>query len=199
MFASAIEREPAYREGYYLLAVDDHQQGRFEAADARLRILLDDPKRFAGTTSYLNWLAVYELACSNTLALGEHQRILELERSAARRNAAIPRVPTFRTCVGQAVNALGRTEEALEIYRGVARDLGSATPPQLHVMITRNLIKLGRREEALEWFEIARVASRDRLDLERQLERLSERLRKLPRSGDQDPASATGSSQPQPR
>jgi hypothetical protein len=97
------------------------------------------------------------------------------------------------------VNALGRTEEALEIYRGVARDLGSATPPQLHVMITRNLIKLGRREEALEWFEIARVASRDRPDLERQLERLSERLRKLPRSGDQDPASATGSSQPQPR
>jgi len=194
LFGPAVARDPDYREGQYLLALDEYDRGQFDAARERLLPLLDglggSGSDATGTpgekTSYLNPLSTFELACASSLALQDYRGVLAIERIAASQHHPTRSVATFRTCVGQARNALGDTDAAQQIYVSVAAELGAATPPRLFVMIARNWIKLGRMHEAREALQTARTAVVGNAQLEAQVRRLTTRLHALETSASAD-------------
>jgi hypothetical protein len=186
LFGTAVERDPEYREGHYLLALDEFERGLFSAAAKRLLPLLEPAVHSPGpqgsvreTTSYLNPLSTFELACANRLAMQDYAGVIALDRIASRQHHPTRGVATFRTCVGQAMNALGDTESAQKIYLSVAAELGASAPPRLALMITRNWIKLGRASEARHSLRSARDAVARAPHLEAQLTRLTARLNAL--------------------
>jgi tetratricopeptide (TPR) repeat protein len=176
LFEHEIAREPAYREGYFLVATELFARGRFEEADRHLRALRAAGPEFEGKASYSNPLSVNELACSTNLALGRYDAVLEFERGLRRTDPGIARAPSVRACVGQAHSALGHTSQALEVYRGVAEALGAETPPRLYVMIARNHFRLGEAAEARAWLRRARAAAGGDPSLQSEIRRLADRI-----------------------
>jgi len=176
LFQHEIAREPAYREGYFLVATELAQRGRFAEASHHLRTLLAAGPEFEGTASYSNPLSVHELACSTDLALGRYDAVLALERVLQRTQARIARAPSVSTCIGQAHGALGHTRQALDRFRGATEALGSETPPQLYVMIARSHLRLDEVAEARAWLSRARAAAGADPSLQSQIRRLAERI-----------------------
>ncbi len=180
LFGPAVEREPEYREGHYLLALDEFERGLHADAAARLLPLLDSLSGSGNSgsekTSYLNPLSTFELACSSSLAMQDYDRVIEIDQIAARQRQPVRGVATFRTCVGQALNALGDTEAAQQIYVSVAAELGPSAPPRLAVMIARNWINLGRLSQARDSLRTARGVVAGTPELEAQVRRLTARL-----------------------
>jgi hypothetical protein len=171
LFGSAVARDPDYREGHYLLAVDEFDRGLYAEAATRMQPLLEggsDDK-----TSYLNPLSSFELACASYLNVRDFESVLALDRLAAKQRSSARRVATFRTCVGQAKGALGDTETSQQIYLSVAKELGASAPPRLSVMIARNWIKLGQAAEARKALQTARRTVKGVPDLEAQVGRLT--------------------------
>jgi tetratricopeptide (TPR) repeat protein len=148
LFQHEIAREPAYREGYFLVAAELFARGRFAEASLHLHTLLSEGPEFEGTASYSNPLSVHELACSTDLALGRYDAVLALEPELQRTHPTVARAASVRARIGQAHSALGHTRQALDLYRGVAEALGAETPPKLYVMIARSHLHLGEVDEA---------------------------------------------------
>jgi len=180
LFQHEIAREPAYREGYFLVAGELFERGRFAEAAHHLRTLLTAGPEFDGKASYSNPLLVHELACSTDLELGRYDAILALERGLQRTHSGIARAPTVRACFGQAHSALGHTSQALDRFRGAAEALGAETPPQLYVMIARNHLRLGEVAEARAWLHRARTAAGADPSLKSQIRQLAERIGRAP-------------------
>jgi tetratricopeptide (TPR) repeat protein len=176
LFQNEIARDPAYREGYFLAAFELFQRGRFAEADRHLRPLLASGPEFAGTASYANPLSVNELACSTQLSLRRYDAILALAGKLRRTQPAVLRAPPIRTCVGQAHNALGHTRRAVDLFRGVAEELGRETPPPLYLMIARGYGRLGESDEARAWLRRARTAAGPDPALQSQIRRLADSL-----------------------
>ncbi|MEE9608154.1 MAG: tetratricopeptide repeat protein [Myxococcota bacterium] len=179
LFERDLARDHSHREGHFLLAAAHFERGRFTEADAHLRALLSAPPE-PGISSYLNQLALHELACANELGLRRYREILALQQRVERSLASVARLPTFRGCVGQAHFALGHDARALEIFLEVQRELGDATPGRLYLLIARSSARLGRRAEAREWLERAQVAARSDAALYEDVRRLRSRLRRRP-------------------
>jgi len=159
LFETDLARDPAYREGYFMLGAKALEAGRYAEASRRIAPLLANDPRFDGTAGYLNWLSLAELACLADLGRQDFAGILELEARWLREFPALARAPTLRICAAQAHDGLGRTQQALEGYLGVAGELGDATPPGLFVVIARDLVSLGRTGEARPWLVRARAAA----------------------------------------
>jgi tetratricopeptide (TPR) repeat protein len=176
LFQNEIARDPAYREGYFLVAVELFQRGRFAEADRHLRPLLADGPEFAGTASYANPLSVHELACSIHLSLRRYDDVLALAGKLQRTRPPVLRAPPIRTCVGQAHDALGHTRRAVDLFRGVAEELGHETPPRLYLMIARGYSRLGESDEARAWLRRARTAAGPDPTLQSQIRRLADSL-----------------------
>jgi tetratricopeptide (TPR) repeat protein len=176
LFQHEIAREPAYREGYFLVAGELFERGRFAEAAHHLRTLLTAGPEFDEKASYSNPLLVHELACSTDLELRRYDAILALERGLQRTHSGIARAPTVRACFGQAHSALGHTSQALELFRGVERALGAETPPRLYVMIARAHLRLGEAAEAQAWLRRAQAAAGDDPSLQSQIRRLGARI-----------------------
>jgi hypothetical protein len=174
LFQVEIERDPAFREGYFLVAAELAREGRYDLAAAKLHTVRSGGPVFEGTSSYLNPLAVNELLCSVELARGRHDAVVALEEELARSQPGIARAPSLRTCFGRAHNARGETQRALELYLAAAADLKSDAPPMLYVMIARNHIRLGQDAEGAHWLERARAAGEPALL--GQIRRLESRL-----------------------
>jgi tetratricopeptide (TPR) repeat protein len=176
LFQHEIARDPAYREGYFLVANELFDRGRFAEADVHLTRLLAEGPEFQGTVSYANPLSVNELVCSTHLALRRYDEILAQARTLRRSHPRVARAAPVRSCIGQAHDALGHTRQALDIYRSVAAELGSETPPPLYLMIARGHLRLGEAEEARAWLGRARKAAGPDAALRRKIHELSERL-----------------------
>jgi len=159
LFAAEIARDPAFREGYFIVASELQRAGQLDQAAAHLRTVLAEGPAFAGTASYLNPLSTHELLCSVELERREYAAIVELEQQLTRRQPGLLRAPTLRACIGQAHDALGHTQIALEHYLGVARELKNSAPPVLHIMIARNHLRLGQTRAARPWVVRARASS----------------------------------------
>lgn len=173
LFQRELDRDPEYREGRFLLAAELAVEGRYREADRVLAPLLEPPAKAPARAGYLNLLALYELACVNTAALGRHEAVVKLE---ARAGAAVAAVPSFRACLAASKTALGRHQEALDDYLAVEKKLGEATPARLQLEIARSLAALRRRPEARERLDRAsRAATGDRA-LQQEIERLRARL-----------------------
>jgi hypothetical protein len=151
LMESAVAREPAYREGHFVLALDHFEAGRYAQSDARARVLLAPGSAFAGTSSYLNAVALYDLVCTSHIAQGRFGAVLELEAGLPPAQRGVARTPSFRTCVGQAQAALGHAEAALAEFLAVAGELGDATPPRLSLLIARNYVRTGDTDAARNW------------------------------------------------
>jgi tetratricopeptide (TPR) repeat protein len=180
LFTADVARDPAYREAYFLLAAEDFEAGEYARAAAHLGALLGPGDAFAGTAGYLNWTVVAELACRNELALGRYERVDAIEEKLRREEPQATRVPGFQICQGQALDARGGTEAALQLYLAAARQLGPATPPALAFLIARNASQLGRRSEALDWIGRAEAGEGADPALRRQIEQLAASLRRSP-------------------
>jgi hypothetical protein len=151
LFEHEVARDPAYREGWFLIAVEQYQRGRLQQADHALTTLLDEGPEFAGTASYWNPLSVGELACTLHLALGEYDEVLEFERGFERRHPGATRAPPFKSCVGQAHIALGNIATGLARFEAIERELGPDTPPGLYLKIARANLLLGRPQASRAW------------------------------------------------
>jgi tetratricopeptide (TPR) repeat protein len=176
LFQHEIARDPAYREGYFLVASELFERGRFEEADAHLTRLQAQGPEFAGTASYANPLTVNELVCANHLALRRYDEILVFARQLRRSHPGVARAAPVRTCIGQAHNGLGHTRQALEIFRSVAGELGTGTPPALYLMIARGHLRLGEAEQARAWLARARKAAGPDPVLRRKIRELGKRI-----------------------
>ncbi len=162
LFEADLAGDPRYREAYFVLAVEALRRGRPDESEARLAPLLEDDPRFAASASYLNWLSVADLACRTRLARGDFPGILDLEARWRRSFVALAEAPSFRLCVGQAQEALGHPELAVEAYLAVAGALGEATPPALLVILARHFAAHGQPDQARAWLARAqRSGSRD--------------------------------------
>jgi tetratricopeptide (TPR) repeat protein len=159
LFENEIARDPAYREGWFLVAAEQYQRGRLHKADRAITTLLADGPEFAGTASYSNPLSVSELACTTKLALHEYDEILEFERDIERRHPRVLRAAPLKTCIGQAHIALGNTSVALATFEAVERELGPNTPPGLYLKIARAHQLLGRSDAARAWVGRARAGA----------------------------------------
>ena len=157
LFEHEIARDPAYREGWFLVALEQYERGRLRKADQALTTLLADGPEFAGTASYWNPLSVSELACTIHFALREYDEILELESELERRNPMVLRAAPLKTCIGQAHIALGNTATALATFEAVERELGPDTPPGLYLKIARAHLLLGHTDASRAWLARARA------------------------------------------
>ncbi len=151
LFEYEIARDPAYREGWFLVAVEHYERGRLREANHALTTLLTDGPEFAGTASYWNPLSVSELACTLHLALREYNEVLELERELERRHPSVLRAAPLKTCIGQAHIALGEPAIGLAAFEAVERELGPDTPPGLYLKIARAHLLLGQTEATRAW------------------------------------------------
>jgi tetratricopeptide (TPR) repeat protein len=151
LFEDEIARDPAYREGWFLVAVERYNRGRLREAEHALTTLLADGPEFAGTASYWNPLSVSELACTLHLALREYDEIVELESELKRRRPALLRAAPLKTCIGQAHMRLGKPATALAAFEAVERELGPNTPPGLYLKIARAHRLLGQTEASRAW------------------------------------------------
>jgi hypothetical protein len=118
--------------------------------------LLAPPERPPDHASYLNRLALAELACSNQLLLGRYEAAIA---DATRQGPTITSVPTLRICLAQARRGLGRDSEALSDYQAAAQALGAATPGRVLLEIAKLEIAAGRRAAARSWIERASRAA----------------------------------------
>jgi hypothetical protein len=176
LFEADLAADPRYREAYFVLAVEALQRGRPHEAEARLAPLLEDDARFAGSASYLNWLSVADAACRTKLARGDFQGILALAARWRRSFAALADSPAFRLCAGQAEEALGRPERAVEEYLAVAGALGDATPPALYAVLARHFAAHGKPAEARAWLARAQQFGRSDPALARELREIARSL-----------------------
>jgi len=155
LFEGDVARDPAYREAYFVLALEAFEAGRFAEAEEWITPLLVRDGRFDGTASYLNWLSLAELACQNRLATRDFEAILALDEHWSRGFPTLARAPSFRICVAHAHDGLGDPASALGSYLEAARELGDAGPAPLPLWIARELVRLDRPEEARRWLERA--------------------------------------------
>jgi hypothetical protein len=176
LFETDLAGDPAFREAYFVLGARALQAGRFAEASERIAPLLAQDARFEGTSGYLNWLSLAELACLADLGRQDFAAVLDLESRWLREFPALARAPTVRICAAQARDGLGRTEQALAVYLEVAGELGAAAPPGLPLAIARDLALLGRRDEARPWLSRARAAAGADAALLRQLHALESAL-----------------------
>lgn len=184
LFQHEIAHDPAFREGYFLVAAELHGRGQYEEAAEHLRRVLAGGPAFEGTASYLNPLSTNEVLCTSLLALGRHAAIQELAKRLAVSDPFVARAPSVRACFGQALDLAGRPRDALAIYEGVSAELQNETPPMLYVMIARNYLRLGQTREALPWLARARASSSRDPALRTALDQLERWLRRAARPPD---------------
>jgi hypothetical protein len=177
LFEKDVARDPSFREAYFLLGAERFDAGDHAGAERWLAPLLGGDARFAGTWSYLNWLALSELVCANELARNDPEGALRLEAWLAQNIPAASAAATLRLCFARARAAAGRSEEALGLYLALARELGPAAPAGLPLWIAQGYEQLGRPRVALHWLAQARSAAGDDPALLREIQALDARLR----------------------
>jgi hypothetical protein len=178
LFERDVARDPTFREAYFLLGAERFAAGDHAGAERWLAPLLGGDARFAGTSSYLNWLALSELVCANELAQDDPEGALRLEAWLAQHIPAASAAATLRLCFARARAAAGRSEEALGLYLALARELGPTAPAGLPLWIAQAYEQLGRPRVALRWLAQARAAAGDDPALRREIQALDARLRR---------------------
>lgn len=178
LFETDVARDPRFREAYFLLGADRFAAGDFAGAERWLSPLLGGDARFAGSASYLNWLALCELVCGNELAQGDAEGALRLESWIGANLPAALEDPTLRLCLARARDAVGRTQEALALYVALARELGASAPPALPLWIAQGYARLGQVRVARAWLEQARHAAGADAALQDEIRALDAHLRR---------------------
>ena len=156
LFEVDVARDSSFREGRLHLANALFEAQRYAEADQQLRELLRAEVEPRATWSYVNDVGVYQLSCANDLALHREVEVVRDAEELARSHPGLANVPALRACLAQAEEGLGRPEQALAIYEGIAAGLPSDPPPALSLAMARVSARLGRRDEARRWLDTAR-------------------------------------------
>ncbi|MCU0668028.1 MAG: hypothetical protein MUF70_01600 [Myxococcota bacterium] len=157
LFRADLARDPGFREGRFHLANALVASGRFAEAEAELRALRAPA---AGERSgYVNAIGVERLTCATELGLGRPAQVSALLDRLERERSPAAQDPGVRTCAAQALEAMGRTQEAASRYEQVVASLGGAEPPAgLSLALARTHAKLGHRTDARQWLDRARAS-----------------------------------------
>jgi tetratricopeptide (TPR) repeat protein len=149
LFARDVERDPLFREGYYILATRLAEAGRFREAHARLTQLRELAPRFGGLSSFLRSDDAFLLLCRVNRALGLNSETIDSFGEELRaQSPALPGAPALFSCAARALEQVGRFEEAIAIAARV-RDLDPSRPdPMAALTVVRCQIALGRSDEA---------------------------------------------------
>lgn len=179
LFERDVARDPLYREGKYQLAAALLEAGRAAEAKQQLEALFAETSQFEGWSSYLRPMDAYELYCVVNQVLGRPEDTVRFFDEKLGSNTRLTHsMPGFLFCNGHALEAVGRVEEALEIYSNLARLEPASPHPAFIVSIARCYAKLGRRAEAREWLaKIARERVQDRT-IEAEIIRVRRMLRR---------------------
>ncbi|MHC4504711.1 MAG: tetratricopeptide repeat protein, partial [Planctomycetota bacterium] len=122
----------------------------------------------------------YELYCVVNQTLGRPEDTVRFFDEKLGSNTRLTRsMPGFLFCSGHALEAVGRIEEALEIYSRLTRMDPASPHPAFIVSAARCYATLGRHAEAREW--LAKIA-RERVQ-DRTLEAEIIRVRRILRGG----------------
>jgi predicted Zn-dependent protease len=156
LFRADVATDPGYREGRFHLASALVAQGRLAEADVELRELRRPPP--PDRTGYVNATGVEELACAIDVGLGRHAQVIADYQRYERESSPFAADPGLRSCVGQALEASGRPQEAAALYERVVASLdGSAPPAALSLSLARAYARSGRRDDAQRWLARARA------------------------------------------
>ncbi len=139
-------------------AVEDHQKGRLQEAEAGYRRILEAAPAHGDA---LHLLGV--LSCQT----GRHDEGERLIRSALKGN---PNNPVYLDNLGNALRAAGKPEDALAAYRrAAAASPGTPNAGAIHLKMARFLKSQGRLDEAAASYaaSLAVTPNRDRVRLER--------------------------------
>jgi tetratricopeptide (TPR) repeat protein len=129
LFERDVARDPLYREGKYQLAAALFEAERGAEAKQQLEALFAGSSQFEGWSSYLRLMDAYELYCVVNQTLGRPEDTVRFFDEKLGSNTRLTRsMPGFLFCSGHALEAVGRIEEALEIYSRLTR-MDPASPP----------------------------------------------------------------------
>jgi hypothetical protein len=157
LFRADLARDPGFREGRFHLANALVASGRFAEAEAELRALRAPAAD--ERSGYVNAIGVERLTCATELGLGRPAQVSVLLDRLERERSPAAQDPGVRTCAAQALEAMGRTQEAASRYEQVVASLGGAEPPAgLSLALARTHAKLGHRTDARQWLDRARAS-----------------------------------------
>ena len=156
LFRADVARDPAYREGRFHLARALVMQQRNGEAAAELALLREAGPERSGRWSYVNDTGVRELSCAADVALGRRAEVIASFRELERNAPSAAEDPGLRTCVAQALEGVGQTEQAAALYQRVVDSLASDPPAAVSLALARTQAKLGRRDDARRWLDRAR-------------------------------------------
>ncbi len=177
LFRADVARDPTYREGRFHLARAFVLQQRNGEAAAELAALHEMGPERSGRWGYVNDVGVRELACAAEVGLGRRAEVIASFRALERNGSSAAEDPALRSCVAQALEGLGQTEQAAELYQRVVDSLGGDPPAEIALALARTQAQLGRRVEAQQWLERARRDGPRTPAFDFQLRQVEKRLR----------------------
>ncbi len=152
LFERDVSRDPLYREGMYQLGAALFEAGRAPEAKRHLEALLAIGPRFAGHWSYLRMPDSYELYCWINRAAGRAEDTVGLlDGRFGGRLVSAEAMPGFSFCVGLALEASDRFEEAIDLYTRLIPVGDPRARALFTVGIARCHATLGRLAQAKEW------------------------------------------------
>ena len=156
LFRADLARDPTYREGRFHLARALIMQQRNGEAAAELAVLREMGPERSGRWSYVNHMGVRVLGCATDVALGRSAEVIASFRELERTASSAAEDPALVSCVAQALESVGQTEQAAALYQRVVDSLEGEPPPAVSLALARTQAKLGRRDEAQQWLDRAR-------------------------------------------
>lgn len=149
LFSKDVERDPYFREGRYVLAAALADAGRYEDAREQLHELEAVNQDFGMRASYLRQDVAVTLLCNVNRALGLSSETLELLGEQIRPDSpALSGAPAFFLCGARSLEQVGRTSEALEIYRAMEALPRIGHDPRVQLGLARAHASLGDADAA---------------------------------------------------
>lgn len=144
LFSKDVERDPDFREGRFVLAAALSEEGRYEEAREQLHRLESVNQNFGSRVSYLRQDSAVLLLCQVDRKLGLASETIELLGEQIRPDSpALAGAPAFFLCGARSFEELGRSEDALAIYRALEAVPGVGQDPRVQLGLARVHEKLG--------------------------------------------------------
>jgi hypothetical protein len=122
LFSRDLERDPSFREGYYVLAVSSTEDGELEEAKKHLDTLLQVNASFGARHSFLRLPDVLLLWCRINLKLGFSDETLKVMGSNITPDSSLLHsAPDLLLCGARSLNSSGRSSEARAVYRALGK------------------------------------------------------------------------------
>lgn len=156
LFEGDVARDPRHREGRMNLIVAHLDAGRIAEAKQQLDVLAAQHPEQEGWHSYLFDASLRELVCVVNARADADADTLRLYPPHPLKASEVWLAPGFHACFAEALERLGRCEDALPIYAALYMGLGGAEGLRFAEGAARCVTALGRAGEAERWQKLLR-------------------------------------------